>query len=402
MVYERDDVEGLDCSIIGHRKMFTYSGHTETFNDPMVDCRNCKARMRADHMKDSTKCDQCGSEDITEPRDFNLMFKTHLGPVESEDNVGYLRPETAQHIFVNYKNVVDSTARKPPFGIAQQGKAFRNEISPRNFIFRVREFEQMELEWFCEPGTEDEWHEYWLEERLAWWERQGVPREKIHVVDVPEADLAHYSKRTYDLEYEYPHGVDELEGVASRTDYDLGNHTKGQEDLSIHAKVHANSDSNTKLSVRNNDGKEYVPFVIEPSAGVDRGVMAVLNEAYCEETLDNGSERTVLKFKPHLAPVKVAVVPVKKNHDGIVEQCQALKKTLMALGVGRIVFENRGNIGKAYRRHDEIGTPLCITVDFDTIEQEGAPVTIRDRDTMEQISLPLDQVASYVREFFVG
>ena len=253
MVYERDDIEGIDCAIIGHNKLFKYSGHTETFSDPLVDCKDCKHRMRADHMKDATRCDACGSDNITEPRAFNLMFKTHIGPVESEDNVGYLRPETAQHIFANFKNVVDSTSRKIPFGIAQQGKAFRNEIVARNFIFRVREFEQMELEWFCKPGTEAEWHDYWLEARLAWWEQQGVPRDKIHVLDVPKEDLAHYSNRTYDLEYEFPHGRDELEGIASRCDYDLGNHTKGQDEVAITAQVHANSESNAKLFVRDEE-----------------------------------------------------------------------------------------------------------------------------------------------------
>ncbi len=402
MVYERDDIEGLDSSIIGSQKMFTYSGHTKTFSDPLVDCKDCKTRMRADHMKDQSVCENCGSTNVTPPRDFNLMFKTHIGPVESDENLGYLRPETAQHIFANFKNVLDSTSPKIPFGIAQTGKAFRNEIVARNFIFRVREFEQMELEWFCKPGTEDEWHQFWLDSRLNWWEQQGVPKDKIHVLDVPADDLAHYSKRTYDLEYEFPHGTDELEGIASRTDYDLGNHSKGQKELNIQAKVYENNESNTKMSVRDDEtGENYIPFVIEPSAGVERGVIAVLNEAYTVETLENGSERTVLKFKPHLAPIKVAVVPLKKNNEKIVETCKQIKTDLMKLGLGRILFENTGNIGKAYRRHDEVGTPLCVTVDFDTIEQEPAMVTIRNRDTMEQERIAVSELTDYVRKFFL-
>lgn len=402
MVYERDDIEGLDSSIIGSQKMFTYSGHTKTFSDPLVDCKDCKARMRADHMKDQSVCENCGSTNVTPPRDFNLMFKTHIGPVESDENLGYLRPETAQHIFANFKNVLDSTSPKIPFGIAQTGKAFRNEIVARNFIFRVREFEQMELEWFCKPGTEDEWHQFWLDSRLNWWEQQGVPKDKIHVLDVPADDLAHYSKRTFDLEYEFPHGTDELEGIASRTDYDLGNHSKGQKELNIQAKVYENNESNTKMSVRDDEtGENYIPFVIEPSAGVERGVIAVLNEAYTVETLENGSERTVLKFKPHLAPIKVAVVPLKKNNEKIVETCKQIKTDLMKLGLGRILFENTGNIGKAYRRHDEVGTPLCVTVDFDTIEQEPAMVTIRNRDTMEQERIAVSELTDYVRKFFL-
>lgn len=384
MVYERDDVEGLDASIIGPKVMFDYSGHTETFNDPLVECRKCHARMRADKMADPTKCDNCGSADITPPREFNMMFKTNIGPVVDEGSTGYLRPETAQHIFANFKNVVDSTARKVPFGIAQIGKSFRNEIVARNFIFRVREFEQMELEFFVMPGTDEPWHDTWLKERLKWWEEQGVPNRKIHVLDVEKADLAHYSKRTFDLEYEFPHGIEELEGIASRTDYDLGSHTKDQANLNIQAKVRENKHSNARLAIQDDNNKWVVPFVIEPSMGVDRGVLAVLNEAYTEEDLGEGKSRIVLKFKPHLAPIKAAVIPLAKNKPELVDRALKLKKDLQKLGLGRILFENTGNIGKAYRRHDEVGTPLCITVDFETIEQPGDTVTIRDRDSMEQ------------------
>lgn len=401
VIYERDDVEGVDGTIIGHQKVFKYSGHTETFSDPLVDCRACNHRMRADHVKEVGKCDNCGSGDVTAPRDFNLMFKTNIGPVEDGASIGYLRPETAQHIFINFKNIVDATNRKAPFGIAQQGRAFRNEIVARNFIFRVREFEQMELEFFVKPGEDEKWHEYWLEERLKWWDEQGVPRDKIHVLDVPPEDLAHYSKRTYDLEFEFPHGVEELEGIANRTDYDLGNHSKNQSELNLTAKVHENTDSNTKMALFDDKEKKwYVPYCIEPSAGVDRGVLAVLTEAYNEEALDGGKSRVVLKLRKHLSPIKVAVIPLKKNHAAIVEKARFIKNELMQLGIGRIFFENIGNVGKAYRRHDEVGTPLCVTVDFNSIEKEDAPVTVRDRDTMEQITLPQAQLGGYMMKYF--
>lgn len=399
MVYERDDVEGLDAAILTNPLTLKYSGHEDTFTDPLVDCRNCKARHRADHLKEP-KCPNCGSTDLTDPRPFNLMFKTALGPVSDGSTFAYLRPETAQAIFTNFRHVLDSTSRRPPFGIAQIGKAFRNEITPRNFIFRVREFEQMELEFFVEPGTDDEWHKTWVEERIRWWEAQGVPRGRIELFYVPADELAHYSKATVDLMYHFPHGVEELEGIANRTDFDLGSHTKSQGEFVIAAKVMPNNDSNTKLAVQDPDSKTWtVPYVIEPSAGVDRGVLAVLNEAYRVEQLDNGTERTVLAFKPHLAPIKVAVVPLKRNHDGIVEKARAIKRDLQALGLGRIVYEHTGNIGKAYRRHDEVGTPLCVTVDFDTIEKDDT-VTIRDRDTMAQSRIAVTELRDYVLNYF--
>jgi glycyl-tRNA synthetase len=399
MVYERDDVEGLDAAILTNPLTLRYSGHEDTFSDPLVDCRNCKARHRADHLK-TPNCPNCGSTDLTEPRPFNLMFKTTLGPVSDGSSFGYLRPETAQAIFTNFRHVLDSTSRRPPFGIAQIGKAFRNEITPRNFIFRVREFEQMELEFFVEPGTDEAWHALWVEERLKWWEAQGVPRARIERLDVPADELAHYSKATVDLMYHFPHGVEELEGIANRTDFDLGSHTKAQSEFSITARVMPNSDSNTKLAVPDPEGKTWtIPYVIEPSAGVDRGVLAVLNEAYRIEPLDNGSERTVLAFKPHLAPIKVAVVPLKRNHDGIVAKARAIKQQLQTLGLGRVLYEHTGNIGKAYRRHDEVGTPLCVTVDFDTIEKDDT-VTIRDRDTMVQQRIAVAALSDFVRDFF--
>jgi glycyl-tRNA synthetase len=398
MVHERDDVEGLDASILTHRLTLKHSGHEATFSDPLSDCRNCKARWRADHLEG--KCPACGSTDLTEPRPFNLMFRTAVGPVDDGSNFAYLRPETAQAIFTNFRHVVDSTARRPPFGIAQIGKAFRNEITPRNFIFRVREFEQMELEFFVEPGTDEDWHETWLTERLDWWEAQGVPRQMLEVLDVPADELSHYSKRTYDIMYRFPHGLEELEGVANRTDFDLGSHSKGQQELDLTASVEPNADSNARLAIQDPETKKWVvPYVIEPSAGVDRGFLAILNEAYRVEDLGDGKERTVLAFKRHLAPIKAAVIPVKKNHDGIVEAARGLKQRLQKLGLGRILYEHTGNIGKAYRRHDEVGTPICITVDFETIEGDGS-VTVRDRDTMEQVRVAADAIEDWVKDYF--
>ena len=395
MVYERDDVEGLDTSLLTNRRVLQYSGHEETFSDPMVDCRQCKNRWRADQLDDN--CPGCGSDDLTEPRPFNLMFRTAFGPIDDGSSLVYLRPETAQGIFTNFKNVMDSTSRRLPFGIAQMGKAFRNEITPRNFIFRVREFEIMELEFFVAPGEDDEWHRNWLETRLDWWAEQGVGRHALSVHDVPPDDLAHYSKATYDIMYAFPHGLEELEGIANRQDFDLGSHSKNQEELALTARVNANADSNARLAVRDPDaGNWFVPYVIEPAAGVDRGVLAVMNEAYRQEELDNGSTRTVLGLKPHLAPIKVAVLPLKRNHEGIVAKARSIKQQLQALGLGRILYEHTGNIGKGYRRHDEVGTPMCITVDFQTVEQDDT-VTVRDRDSMTQ-----ERVAVAALDDFVG
>lgn len=383
MVYQRDDIEGLDAAIVGPAVTFAQSGHTETFNDPLVECKKCHARLRADKMKDPKKCDECGSAELTPPRAFNMMFKVQYGPTDDSANTAYLRPETAQHIFMNFKNVTDTTAKRPPFGIAQIGKAYRNEIIARNFIFRVREFEQMELEFFVEPGTDETWHETWLENRLKWWEEQGVPRAKIHVLDVAKDDLAHYSKRTFDLEYEFPHGIEELEGIANRTDYDLGNHTKNQDELNLTAHVHKNTASNTRLAVQDVESKKWVvPYVIEPSAGVERAFLAILNEAYTEETLEDGSTRIVLKFKPHLAPLKAAVIPLAKNKPELVALAKQVKDELQRLGLGRIVLEMSGNVGKAYRKHDEAGTPVCLTIDYQSLED--GTVTLRNRDTMQQ------------------
>jgi glycyl-tRNA synthetase len=402
MVYERDDIEGLDAAILTNRKVLKYSGHEDTFSDPMVDCKKCKGRFRADHLTEA-KCPNCGSTELTEPRPFNLMFKTQTGPVESEENLAYLRPETAQAIFTQFKNVVDATSRKLPFGIAQIGKSFRNEITPRNFIFRVREFEQAELEYFVMPGEDTAWHEKWKETRINWWLEQGLKRENINIYTTPKDDLAHYAKACYDIEYRFPHGMEELEGIANRRDYDLGNHTKGQDEFELEAHCHANPDSTTKLCIRDEEHNKWViPFVIEPSMGVDRGVLAVMTEAYTEEDLGEGNTRIVLKLKKHLAPIKVAVIPLKKNNEQIMQICHDLKNKLLKLGIGRVALENTGNIGKAYRRHDEIGTPLCLTVDFETIENQPASVTVRDRDTMEQHRVNIDDLPAYLREYFIG
>ena len=392
VVYERDDVEGLDASILTKQAVLKYSGHEETFTDPLVDCKSCGERFRADQVPD-----YCKKEDLTEPRQFNLMFKTNIGPVDDGKNFAYLRPETAQQIFTNFKNVVDSTSRNVPFGIAQLGKAFRNEITLKSFIFRVREFEQMELEFFVMPGTDEEWHKEWVDLRLDWWEKQGVSRKNLELYDVPKDELAHYSKATIDIMYKFPHGVEELEGIANRTDFDLGSHSKDQKELNLKSDVIENNESNAKLALKDENNEGVVPFVIEPSAGVDRAVLAILNEAYNIEEVD-GKERVVLKLKPHLSPIKAAVIPLKKNDENIVAKAKEIKTKLQKLGLGRVLFENSGNIGKNYRRHDEVGTPVCITIDFETLEENT--VTIRDRDTMKQKRISEKELEAEFKKLF--
>ena len=392
VVYERDDVEGLDASILTKQAVLKYSGHEETFTDPLVDCKSCGERFRADQVPD-----YCKKEDLTEPRQFNLMFKTNVGPIDDGKTFAYLRPETAQQIFTNFKNVVDSTSRNVPFGIAQLGKAFRNEITLKSFIFREREFEQMELEFFVMPGTDEEWHKEWVDLRLDWWEKQGVSRKNLELYDVPKDELAHYSKATIDIMYKFPHGVEELEGIANRTDFDLGSHSKEQKELSLKSDVIENNESNAKLALKDENNEWVVPFVIEPSAGVDRAVLAILNEAYNIEEIDD-KERVVLKLKPHLSPIKAAVIPLKKNDENIVAKAKEIKTKLQKLGLGRVLFENSGNIGKNYRRHDEIGTPVCITIDFETLEENT--VTIRDRDTMKQKRISEKELEAEFKKLF--
>jgi len=395
IVYERDDVEGLDSTILTSPLVLQHSGHEDTFTDPLVDCKNCKARWREDQIINN-ECPSCKSKDLTDPRPFNLMFKTAIGPVDDGSSFAYLRPETAQQIFVNFKNITDSTSRTPPFGIAQIGKAFRNEITPRNFIFRVREFEQMELEFFVKPGSDEDWHKYWVDKRLQWWSDQGVNSQKIKLLEVEKEELSHYSKATFDIMYAFPHGLEELEGVANRTDFDLGSHTKNQDDFKISSKVKENKDSTTKLVIQDLETKEwFIPFVIEPSAGVERGVLAILNEAY---TVEEENKRTVLKLKSHLSPIKAAVIPLKRNNQDLVNLANKVKSELQSLGLGRVMIENSGNIGKNYRRHDEIGTPMCITVDFESLENQS--VTVRDRDTMKQERISLSEISTYYSSYF--
>ena len=396
MIYQRDDIEGLDSSILGSQNIFAQSGHEDTFTDPLIDCKSCGERFRADQIPE-----YCKEEDLTEPRDFNLMFKTNIGPVDDGSSIAYLRPETAQHIFINFKNVLDSTSRTLPFGIAQIGKAFRNEITARNFIFRKREFEQMEMEYFIEPKNDEKFHKYWINERMKWWIEQGLNEENLEILNVPKKELSHYSKATADIMYKFPHGTEELEGIANRTDFDLGSHTKSQKEFNIQAKTKENKASKAKLAFQDKiSNKWVVPYVIEPSAGVERAFLAILSDAYKEEKLENSSKRVVLSLKKHLSPIKVAVIPLKKNVEEIVNASIEIKNSLLKLNIGRVAVENTGNIGKSYRKHDEIGTPICITVDYDTIEKKK--VTFRDRDTMEQEVIDINDIETSILKLFKG
>lgn len=395
VVHKRNDVFGLDSSILLHRNALKYSQHEDTFTDPLVDCRECKNRWRSDHIKDKT-CPSCKSPNLTEERSFNLMLKTSLGPVEEASSKAYLRPETAQGIFLNFKNVVDSFSPTLPFGIAQIGKAFRNEITPRNFIFRAREFEQMELEYFVRPGEDDSMHAFWIEERLKWWGKQGLDRGMIECFQQPKEELSHYSKATTDLLFKFPHGKEELEGIANRTDFDLGSHTKSQETLNIKATIKENKESIMKLSILEN-GEWVVPYVIEPSAGVDRAFLAILTAAYKEEELEKDN-RIVLSLKPHLAPIKAAIIPLAKNKPELVNYAATLANSLKNQNILPISLESGGNIGKVYRKHDEIGTPFCVTVDFETLEEKKDEITIRERDSMKQTRMHISDLGSFLKE----
>jgi len=403
-VYERDDMEGLDSAILMNRKVLKYSGHEATFSDPMVDCRKCKKRFRADHVDAGEKCANGGQHDLTEPRPFNLMFKTMVGPVEDEENVAYLRPETAQGIFVNFKNVIDSTNRKLPFGIAQIGKAYRNEITPKNFIFRVREFEQMEIEYFVMPGTDEEWHERWIAARVAWYHKYGIRPENLRQYVQVGDELAHYAKATTDLVYRFfpekedeSKQFDEVEGIANRTDHDLAGHTKGGKthfsDGTFITNEHAVK-KQTYLDTKTN--KHLTPFVIEPSGGVDRITLAFLMDSYEEQTLEGGKKRTVLHLHPDLSPVKVAVIPLARNKPDLVEMSKRIKRDLQSAGRLRSLFDDSGNIGKCYARQDEIGTPFCVTVDHQSLEDQQ--VTVRHRDTMEQDRIAVDALDGYLQD----
>ncbi len=367
MVQLRDNVVGLDSAIIMPSTVWAASGHLTLFNDPLVDCLECRRRYRADDME-SAVCPECGGQ-LSEPRQFNTMFQTQVGPVADEGSVAYLRPETAQGTFVNFKNVQQTTNKKVPFGIAQMGKSFRNEITTGNFVFRSREFEQMEMEFFVRPGNDDEWFAYWRQERMRWWqEDMGIRAENLHLRDHETSELSHYSKQTSDIEYRFPFGWKELEGVADRTDYDLKAHMAG---------------SGLDLSYYDEETQErYVPFVIEPAVGVDRSFLVAMLDAYMEEQTGPkaADRRTVLRFKPQLAPYKVAVFPLSANKPDLVTSARniydALKPYLM------VAWDDNGNVGKRYRRQDEIGTPWCVTVDYQTLED--GTVTVRDRDTMQQ------------------
>lgn len=406
IVYAHSNIFGIDASILTHPHTLHYSGHTKTFNDLLVDCKQCQSRHRADHLPTPGQCPRCGCNDLTEPRPFNLMMDTHLGPVKSNDSRVYLRPETAQGIFSNFRAIVDSFSPKLPFGIAQIGKAFRNEITPKNFIFRVREFEQMELEFFVPPQEDDAWHEHWVQARYDWWVEQGLSPEKLSKAPQEKNELAHYAKATVDLLYAFPHGLEELEGIANRTDFDLGSHSKNQAELNLDAEVETNAHATQKMCIKHN-GKDVVPYVIEPSCGLDRGVLALLCEAYREENGgENTQPRTLLSLKPHLAPIKAAVIPLAKNKQALVQTAQLIQERLQKTLKKPISLENSGNIGKNYRRHDEIGTPVCITVDFDTLSETASDeslidtVTVRDRDSLKQTRVSIDNLIPYLQDHY--
>ncbi len=373
MVQLRDDIVGLDAAILMAPKVWEASGHVATFTDPLVDCRNCNERFRADHLPESGACPSCGAKGhFTEARHFNLMFKTYVGPVEDDASVTYLRPETAQGIFVNFKNVQTTARKKPPFGIAQVGKSFRNEITPGNFTYRTREFEQMEMEYFVPPEQGAQWFEYWVAERFGWYVEHGIPDDLLRIRPHDAEELSHYSAGTSDIEFLYPWGWGELEGVANRTDFDLTQHAKfSGEDL-----TYFDQDAE----------RHYVPHVIEPAAGADRATLAFLLAAYHEEEV-KGEKRTVLRLHPRLAPVKVAVLPLSRN-EKLAPLTAELADRLRPHF--QIDVDDAGSIGRRYRRQDEVGTPLCVTIDFDTLDDHA--VTVRDRDTMTQDRVPIDRL----------
>jgi glycyl-tRNA synthetase len=404
MVQTRDDIVGLDSSVILPTKVWEASGHLDAFVDPLVECQSCHKRFRQDHLQEAyalrkgiadpnsvamadIACPHCGTRNAwTEPRMFNGLLKTFLGPVESDEGLHYLRPETAQGIFINFLNVMNSARRKPPFGVAQVGKGFRNEITPGNFIFRTREFEMMEMEYFVEPGTDEEWHEYWLQERRNWWIDLGIREENLRFFEHPAEKRSHYSTRTVDLEYRFGFGgkdFDELEGIANRTDFDLTTHTKH---------------SGVDLSYFDQDtGERWTPYVIEPAAGLTRGTLAFLLDAYAVDEAPNAKggleKRTVLRLDSRLAPVKVAVLPLSRNAD-LTPKAKDLAAALRPHW--NVEFDDAGAIGRRYRRQDEIGTPYCVTVDFDSLDDEA--VTVRERDSMRQDRIGVDQVKGWLLE----
>lgn len=380
VVQERDDIVGLDTSILMHPQTWVASGHLEEFTDSLVECKSCHLRWRHDDLE-GNNCPACGGE-LTEPRLFNLMLKTSMGPVEKEANIVYLRPETAQGIFVNFQNVLNTTRKRLPFGIAQIGKAFRNEITVGNFIFRSREFEMMEIEYFIKPGTDEEWFNYWLEERLNWYVKLGIEKENLSFREHGKEELSHYSRRTVDINYLFPMGWAELEGIANRGDFDLAQHA---------------SHSGKSLEYFDDETKEhYLPYIIEPSVGVDRSALAFLCDAYDEEP-DKEEIRVLLHLHPTLAPIKVAVLPLSRR-----ERLVAVAKKIYAdlRQCWMVQYDDAQSIGRRYRRQDEIGTPLCVTVDFQSLEDEQ--VTIRDRDTMNQIRVPISELKNTIQAKLEG
>jgi len=381
IVQERDDVVGIEATVITNPRVWVASGHVSTFNDPMVDCKHCNSRFRADHIDLHAPCPDCGASGVfTEPRMFNMMLKTYVGPVQSEDAVAYLRPETAQGMFINFENVLTTTRKKLPFGIAQIGRSFRNEITPGNFIFRTREFEQMEMEYFVKQGQHEAAYDYWRTERMRWFLKIGVRPEKLRYLAHPKEALAHYSIGTTDIEYEFPIGWQELEGIASRSDYDLRQHA---------------DTSGRPLSYFDEETKEHiVPYCVEPAVGVDRTFLTLLCDAYDEETLEKNDKRTVLRFHPTMAPITVAVLPLSRN-EKLAPKARAVWDLLRPHF--KTQYDDAQSIGRRYRRQDEVGTPWCVTVDFETVEQDDA-VTIRERDSMTQARVPIADLVPALRE----
>ncbi|AHC14798.1 Glycyl-tRNA synthetase [Salinispira pacifica] len=380
MTQLHDNIVGIDASILMHPRVWEASGHVENFHDPMVDCKQCRSRFRADHIDLNAACPNCGTRDsFTEPREFNLMFKTVMGPTDESGTAVYLRPETAQGIYVNYKNVLQSGRVKLPFGIAQVGKAFRNEIVTKNFIFRTCEFEQMEMQYFIHPSQDDEVFETWKEARMAYYEKIGIRMDKLRFKEHGPDELAHYAKAAFDIEYEFPFGWQELEGIHNRTDFDLKRHAEfSGKDLTY-------LDDQTR--------ERFVPYIIETSAGLTRTLLMVLSDAYEEEEVADGDVRTVLRFHPDLAPITVAVFPLVKK-DGLAELAREVEKELREDFA--TFYDQSGAIGRRYRRQDEIGTPFCVTVDYDS--KEDQTVTLRYRDSMEQVRLPISELSSHIRK----
>jgi glycyl-tRNA synthetase len=375
----REDVEGIDASILMHPRVWEASGHVEHFTDPMVDCKQCRSRYREDELPESGACPNCGGKGtFTEARKFNLMFRTFVGPVEESSAAVYLRPETAQGIYVNFFNVQSAARQKVPFGIAQIGKAFRNEINTKNFLFRTREFEQMEMQFFVKPGEDDSWFEYWKEQRMQWFTDLGMSPDRLRFNEHGPGELAHYAKKAFDIQFLFPFGWGEIEGIHNRTDYDLRRH----EEFSGKAMKYFDPEANEK----------YIPFVVETSAGTSRSFMAFLIDAYAEEQLEKET-RTVMRFHPRIAPVNAAVFPLV-NRDGMPENARAIANDLQKRY--RVFYDDKGAVGRRYRRQDEAGTPFCITIDSQTLEDRT--VTIRDRDSMEQIRVADTKIGGYLAD----